>query len=104
MLLVSSYYLVGQTVNTVVITGVFRAGGDTKFGMWCDTINMWCVSVPIGFVSAFVLHLPPKWVYFILCLDEFYKVPVEVIHYRKYKWLRNVTREAPFGPAEAEPE
>ena len=104
MLLVSSYYLVGQTVNTVVITGVFRAGGDTKFGMWCDTINMWCVSVPIGFLSAFVLHLPPKWVYFILCLDEFYKVPVEVVHYRKYKWLRNVTREEPFGPAEAEPD
>ncbi len=104
MLLVSSYYLVGQTVNTVVITGVFRAGGDTKFGMWCDTINMWCVSVPIGFLSAFVLHLPQKWVYFILCLDEFYKVPVEVIHYRKYKWLRNVTREEPFGPAEAEPD
>ena len=93
MLLVSSYYVVGQCVNTVIITGIFRAGGDTKFGMWCDTINMWCVAVPIGFLSAFVFHLPPRWVYFILCLDEFYKVPVEIIHYRKYKWLRNVTRE-----------
>ena len=94
MLLVSSYYVIGQCVNTVIITGIFRAGGDTKFGMWCDTVNMWCVAVPIGFLSAFVFRLTPRWVYFILCLDEFYKIPAEIIHYRKYKWLRNVTREA----------
>ncbi len=93
MLLVSSYYVIGQTVNTAVIAGIFRAGGDTKFGMICDTVNMWCVAVPIGFLSAFYFDLPPKTVYVILCLDEFYKLPVEIIHYRKYKWLNNLTRE-----------
>lgn len=92
MLLISSYYVIGQSLNTAIITGVFRAGGDTKFGMWCDTVNMWCVAVPIGFFSAFVLRLPAKPLYVILCLDEFYKIPVEYLHYKKYRWLKVVTR------------
>ena len=33
MLWISSYYVVGQAMNTLLISGVFRAGGDSKFGM-----------------------------------------------------------------------
>jgi len=93
MLLISSYYIVGQAMNTFLIAGVFRAGGNTKFGMICDTITMWCVSVPLGFLSAFVLKLPPMWVYFILRLDEFWKVPVVYWYYKSYKWVNNITRD-----------
>lgn len=70
MLLVSSYYVIGQSVNTTLIAGVFRAGGDTRFGMLCDTVNMWCIAVPLGFFAAFVLKWPLKAVYVVLCLDE----------------------------------
>lgn len=93
MLLVSSYYVIGQSVNTTLIAGVFRAGGDTRFGMLCDTVNMWCIAVPLGFFAAFVLKWPLKAVYVVLCLDEFYKIPAEYVHYKKYGWLQNVTRE-----------
>lgn len=41
MLLINSYYIMGSAVNTALIAGVFRAGGDTKFGLICDTIDMW---------------------------------------------------------------
>ena len=93
MLMISGYYIIGQGINTLIIAGIFRAGGDTRFGMICDAITMWCVSVPLGFISAFVLKLPPMWVYFILCLDEFWKIPVVYHHYKKYKWVRNITRD-----------
>jgi len=92
MLIINSYYIVGQVFNTVTIAGIFRAGGDSKFGMICDTITMWVVSVPLGFIAAFVLKLPPMAVYFILCLDEFWKIPVVIKHYKSYKWLKNITR------------
>lgn len=92
MLIINSYYIVGQVFNTVTIAGIFRAGGDSKFGMICDTITMWAVSVPLGFISAFVLKLPPMAVYFVLCLDEFWKIPVVIKHYKSYKWLKNITR------------
>jgi len=93
MLLINSYYVIGQAMNTLTIAGIFRAGGNSRFGLICDIIDMWAVSVPLGFISAFVLHLPPKAVYFILCLDEFWKVPVVWKYYKSGKWLNNITRE-----------
>ena len=92
MLLISSYYVIGQIFNTVTIAGIFRAGGDSRFGLICDTIDMWVVSVPLGFLAAFVFELPPMVVYFILCLDEFWKIPFVIKHYKSYKWLMNITR------------
>ena len=53
MLLINSYYIMGSAVNTALIAGVFRAGGDTKFGLICDTIDMWVYAVPLGFFAAF---------------------------------------------------
>ena len=93
MLLINSYYVVGSAVNTTLIAGVFRAGGDSRFGMICDTIDMWGYAIPLGFLSAAVLKLPPLWVYFLLCTDEFVKWPWVIGHYRSKKWLKNITRD-----------
>ena len=93
MLFITSYYILGQSLNTVLICGIYRAGGDVKFGLITDFFAMWAYAVPVGFISAFVLKLPPMWVYFILCLDEFVKMPVIVRHYFTFKWLKNITRD-----------
>ena len=96
MLLINSYYVMGAAVNTTLIAGVFRAGGDSRWGFICDTVDMWCYAVPLGFLAAAVLKLPPLWVYFLLCTDEFVKWPWVISHYRKKSWLRNITRDEIF--------
>lgn len=96
MLLINTYYIMGSAVNTALIAGVFRAGGDTKFGLICDTVDMWVYAVPLGFFAAFVLKLPVLWVYFLLCTDEFVKWPWVFHHYRKGEWAKNITREDIF--------
>lgn len=93
MLLINTYYIMGTAVNTTLIAGIFRAGGDSRFGLICDFIDMWCYAVPLGFITAFALHLPPMWVYFLLCTDEFVKWPWVLKHYRNRSWLKNITRE-----------
>ena len=85
-----------KTLKLTVIAGVFRAGCDTKFGLICDTIDMWVYAVPLGFFAAFVLKLPVLWVYFLLCTDEFVKWPWVFHHYRQGKWAQNITREDLF--------
>ena len=91
MLLFSSYYIAGKSVNCMTIGGIFAAGGDSKFGMLCDSVTLWCITVPLGCICAFILKLPVMVVYFVLNLDEIIKLPVVYKHYKKYKWIKNLT-------------
>ena len=92
LLLINCLSSVGAAINTVLICGVFRAGGDSRYGLVVDGIIMWCVSVPLGFLAAFLFKLPPVWVYFILYLDELEKMPLVIRHYKKRTWLKSITR------------
>ena len=102
MLLINTYYIMGTAVNTTLIAGVFRAGGDTKFGLVCDTIDMWCYAVPLGFIAAFVFKLPVLVVYFLLCTDEFVKWPWVLKRYKSGLWAKNITRDHLFEDEEKE--
>lgn len=93
MLAMSSYYVIGKSINSMIVAGIFPAGGDTRFGLRCDVITMWCFAVPLGFVAAFVLKLPVLAVYFTLNLDEIVKLPAVFSHYKKYKWINNLTEK-----------
>ena len=85
--------VVQNLMNATVVGGIFCAGGDTKFGMICDTITMWIIVVPLGALAAFVFHAPVMVVYFLLNLDEMIKLPAVYRHYKKYQWVNNITRE-----------
>ena len=91
MMYICTYYMIGKSVNTTVIAGVFCAGGDTKFGLKCDAVTMWVILIPIGMITAFVLKLPIMVVYFIISMDEIIKLPAVYRHYKKYNWVRNLT-------------
>ena len=92
MMYMTAYYIIGNSLNSTIIGGIFPAGGDTRFGMYCDTITLWCVVVPLGMLAAFVWKAPVLAVAAILTLDEFVKIPVVYIHYMKYKWVKNITK------------
>ncbi len=93
MMLMAAYYIIGNSLNSTIISGIFPSGGDTRFGMCCDVITLWVVVVPMGMIGAFVLDLPVLAVAFILTLDEFVKIPAVYKHYMKYKWVKNITKE-----------
>ncbi len=93
MLIICSYYMIGKSVNSTTIAGIFCAGGDSKFGLLCDTVVMWCITVPLGFIAAFVWNLPVITVYFIVSLDELLKLPAVYINYKKYKWVKDLTNK-----------
>ena len=86
--------LMFQAVNHTVLDGVFCAGGDSAFDMYGNIGAMWCFSVPLSFLAAFVWKLPPVAVYCIMNLDEIVKIPAVYLRYKKYIWLRDLTREA----------
>lgn len=92
MMFVMSYFAIGQSYNSVLVVGVCRAGGDTKFGLYLDAFFLWGISIFFGAIAAFVLKLPVPIVYMVLLSDEILKIPVTTWRYRSMKWLKNVTR------------
>ena len=93
MMIVMAIYMIGRCVNTVVINGVFAAGGDTMFDMYSLVVAMWLIAIPTALLGAFVFHWPVVVVYACTCLDEVGKIPWVMLHYRKYKWVRDLTKE-----------
>ena len=91
MLIVNAVYCIGKSFNSSLVGGVFCAGGDTKFGLICDTVVMWGVILPLGYCAAFIWNWPVMAVYVILFLDEFVKMPLVIRHFREYKWVKNLT-------------
>ncbi|MCF0130541.1 MAG: MATE family efflux transporter [Pseudobutyrivibrio sp.] len=93
IMIMNIWRLLGEGINTCLICGCFRGGSDARFGMIMDIIFMWFVAVPLMAIAAYVLKLPPLLVYLVMSFDEFYKMPVVWIHYKRYKWLNNITRD-----------
>lgn len=93
MMFMTTYRMIGEAINTCLICGCFRGGGDTKYGLYMDMIMMWVVAIPLMAIAAYVIKLPPIWVYFVMTLDELEKMPFIFIHFKKYKWMKNITRD-----------
>ncbi|MGN0777899.1 MAG: MATE family efflux transporter [Aristaeellaceae bacterium] len=93
MMAIMSFYMIGRAVNTVIINGIFAAGGDTLFDMYSLAVSMWCLAVPLAALGTFYFHWPVLLVYACTCLDEVGKIPWVMIHYRKYRWVKDLTRD-----------
>ena len=76
--------------NMILGGGIIRSGGDTKTIMYIDMIGTWVFGVPLGLLTAFVLKLPIPLVYFILSLEEGVRFAIEVVIFRKKKWMKQL--------------
>ena len=93
MMIIMGVYMIGRSVNTVTINGVLDGGGDTLFDMYSLAVCMWGAAIPLALLGAFVFHWPVLLVYACTCLDEVGKIPWVMARFRKYKWVKNLTRD-----------
>ena len=76
--------------NMILGGGIIRSGGKTEYVMWIDMIGTWLFGVPLGFLTAFVLHLDIPFVYFILSLEEGVRLLISLFIFRKRKWMERL--------------
>lgn len=80
-----------RTLNSTLVVGLLRGGGDTKFCMCLETGTTWLIGVPLAFLGASVLNFPILLVYALVSMDEFAKACIGLLRIRSKKWIRNVT-------------
>jgi putative MATE family efflux protein len=82
-----------KAANLVIVVGILRSGGDTKFSLFVDVGPMWFLGIPVALLGAFVLDLPVYLVLLmVLVADEFTKFLLGTWRVRSGRWLRNVVQ------------
>lgn len=84
--------VIGSSYEAPALCGIVSGGGDTKFVLINDIIFMWCLVLPMSFLSAFVFHWPIPVTFFILKADQIAKCFVAVVKVNRFRWIKKLTR------------
>ncbi|AIQ16708.1 multidrug transporter [Paenibacillus sp. FSL H7-0357] len=77
-------------MNFIHIMGTLRAGGDTKMCFIIDNVALWCVSLPLTFLTGYALNLGIEIVFLFVILDDLFKFTLVRIRIRGNKWIHNL--------------
>lgn len=82
-----------KAANLIIVVGILRSGGDTRFSLAVDTGPMWLLGIPLALLGSFVLHWPVYYVIVLVLLgDELSKFVIGMWRVRSGRWLRNVVQ------------
>lgn len=79
-----------KAINVVVIVGVLRSGGDTRFILFLDTGCLWLVGIPLAWLGAFYWNLPLNWVFTLILSEEFVKIFFCLKRMYSRAWIKNL--------------
>lgn len=93
LLIVLSIFFSLKAMNSTLIVGVLRGGGDTKFSMKLEMAAVWFVGVPFAFIGSVFLNLPVYWVVALVYMEEVVKTIVGIPRIVSRKWVKNVIQD-----------
>lgn len=80
-----------KMTNLLIIVGILRSGGDTRFCLLLDSGSVWLIGVPMTFLGALVFGFPIHLVFAMTLTEEAVKFFAGYWRYRKRRWLKNLT-------------
>ncbi len=87
---IATFFMWIRINNMIIVVGILRAGGDTKFSMFLDGFIIWIVGVPLAALGALVFQLPVYLVYLCAMSEEVTKWILGVYRWRSRKWINNL--------------
>lgn len=93
ILLAIGLLLAIKAFNTIMMVGVFRSGGDTKFTLIMETAGIWLIAVPAALIGGLVLKLPVEWVYLLIAIEEVYKLIMGIKRFASKKWIKDLVNK-----------
>ncbi len=80
-----------RSINIVIIVGILRSGGDTRFSMFAELFGVWAVGVPLAFFGAVVLKLDITGLYLLVGMEEVTKMFIGLARIKSGKWVNDLT-------------
>ena len=91
LITVLSVTVLGTAYQMSSLTGIVRAGGETRFVLINDMVFVWLVVIPSAAVAAFVFSAPTWVVFACLKCDQIIKCAVAAIKVNRFNWIKNLT-------------
>ena len=83
-----------RSSNLLMLIGILRSGGDTRYAFFIDAGAIWCIGVPLAFIGAFGLHLPVHWVYLMVMTEEVVKLLLGLQRFFSQRWVHTLATPA----------
>ncbi|MCC8150433.1 MAG: MATE family efflux transporter [Lachnospiraceae bacterium] len=93
LIVLMGFIMIGMSYQMPVSFGIIQGGGDTTFTMKMNMICTWCIVMPLSFMAAFWWKWPVVLVVLVIQSDQIFKCLPVFLHFRKYQWMKKLTRE-----------
>ena len=74
-------------MQMILTKGILRGGGQAPAVTRVDLLTCWLVNLPVGFVTALVLHADPFFIYLSLRIDYLLKTLWGLWRIRRGNWI-----------------
>lgn len=87
LLMIFACFLWVKVSNMVMLGGVLRSGGKTRYTLILDLIGTWGIGIPLGLISAFVFKWNILLVYTAICIEEIIRLALGLIKVKSKDWI-----------------
>lgn len=75
----------------IQVIGTLRGGGDVLYAIITEMIGIWCIGIPIAFISIkFIPNLSITTLYFLVCFEEVVKCFITFPRVMSRHWIKRV--------------
>lgn len=87
LLVIFACFLWVKVSNMVMLGGVLRSGGKTRYTLILDLIGTWGIGIPLGLISAFVFKWDILLVYTAICIEEIIRLALGLKKVKSKDWI-----------------
>ncbi len=92
LVLIYSLWLPIRNIPYTLIVGTFRAGGDTKAGIFYDCISLYMLGVPVVAILGLIVKVDFEYLLVAMYLcEDIPKSLMSIYRFRSKKWIKNLT-------------
>lgn len=91
VLRIMAFFIPIRFYAIIQVIGTLRGGGDILYAITTELIGIWCIGIPLAFLSIhFIPNLSITTLYFIVCLEEIVKCFITFPRVITHKWIKNL--------------
>ncbi|MBU1144491.1 MAG: MATE family efflux transporter [Firmicutes bacterium] len=90
LLLIAFAVVLWIKVSNMVLGGILKSGGKTKYVFYMDLLGTWFIGVPLGLIASSVFRFPIVLVYLIIAFEELVRLIIGLKLFKSKIWIQSI--------------